>query len=394
MTTTTRSLTPPEPVTAVAPAASAGMVPIDPDVLPGLDEKARAFVDRVVELDPHGTEFAATAESIRTMGDDDIRAAAEVSNRLLQRPVQKSRKGDAAKGEKVSDSLVELRRTIEGLDPKRATGVKKVVKLVPFSRKLRNYFHRYESAQSHIDAILHALYRGQDELRRDNAALDTEKERLWGAMQRLGQYVYVADQLDRALAARISTFEDSDPERAKRLRDEVLFYARQKHQDLLTQMAVSIQAYLAIDLVRKNNLELVKGVDRATTTTVSALRTAVLVAQALANQRLVLDQITALNATTSNLVESTSAMLAANTGSINAQASSATIGIDELRKAFDNVYEAMDAVDTFKQQALVAMQSTVDALATEVTRAQPKLARVRTAGGSTGTPALSLPDVR
>jgi uncharacterized protein YaaN involved in tellurite resistance len=391
---TTVTLTPPEPVAPVAPSASTGMVPLDPDALPALDERARAFVDRVVELDPHSAEFAATAESIRTMGDDDIRAAAEVSNRLLQRPVQKSRKGEAGDGEKVSDSLIELRRTIEGLDPKQATGVKKVVKLVPFSRKLRNYFHRYESAQSHIDAILHALYRGQDELRRDNAALDQEKARLWDTMQRLGQYVYVAERLDAALAARISTVEEADAERAKRLRDDVLFYARQKHQDLLTQLAVSIQAYLAIDLVRKNNLELVKGVDRATTTTISALRTAVLVAQALANQRLVLNQITALNATTSNLVESTSAMLAQNTGSINAQASSATIGIDQLRKAFDNVYEAMDAIDTFKQQALVAMETTVEALETEVQRAQPKLDRVRDGNGAAKAPALTLPDLR
>jgi uncharacterized protein YaaN involved in tellurite resistance len=391
---TTLTLTPPEPVAPVAPSASTGMVPLDPDALPALDDKALAFVDRVVELDPRSAEFAATAESIRTMGDDDIRAAAEVSNRLLQRPVQKARKGGSGDGEKVSDSLVELRRTIEGLDPKQATGIKKVVKLVPFSRKVRNYFHRYESAQSHIDAILNALYRGQDELRRDNAALDQERARLWETMERLGQYVYVAERLDAALAARISTVEETDPERAKRLRDDVLFYARQKHQDLLTQLAVSIQAYLAIDLVRKNNLELVKGVDRATTTTISALRTAVLVAQALANQRLVLNQITALNATTSNLVESTSAMLAENTGSINAQASSATIGIEQLRKAFDNVYEAMDAIDTFKQQALVAMESTVDALETEVQRAQPKLARVRDAGGTAKVQPLALPDVR
>ena len=78
----------------------------------------------------------------------------------------------------------------------------------------------------------------------------------------------------------------------------MLFSVRQKHQDLLTQLAVSVQGYLALDVIRRNNLELIKGVDRATTTTVSALRTAVIVAQALADQKLVLDQITALNTTT------------------------------------------------------------------------------------------------
>ena len=54
---------------------------------------------------------------------------------------------------------------------------------------------------------------------------------------------------------------------------------------------MNIQGYLALDMIRKNNLELMKGVDRATTTTVAALRTAVIVAQALNNQKLVLDQI-------------------------------------------------------------------------------------------------------
>ena len=105
---TTLTLTPPEPVAPVAPSASTGMVPLDPDALPALDERARAFVDRVVELDPHSAEFAATAESIRTMGDDDIRAAAEVSNRMLERPVKTLAKSGLGEGEKVSGSLVEL----------------------------------------------------------------------------------------------------------------------------------------------------------------------------------------------------------------------------------------------------------------------------------------------
>ena len=55
------------------------------------------------------------------------------------------------------------------------------------------------------------------------------------------------------------------------IRETALFYTRQRTQDLLTQMAVTVQGYLALDLVKKNNVELVKGVDRASTTTVSAL---------------------------------------------------------------------------------------------------------------------------
>ena len=107
----------------------------------------------------------------------------------------------------------------------------------------------------------------------------------------------------------IVKLETADPDKARALKEDALFYVRQKRQDLLTQLSVVVQGYLALDLIRKNNLELIKGVERATTTTVSALRTAVIAALALGNQKLVLDQITALNTTTGNIIESTSEML-------------------------------------------------------------------------------------
>ena len=198
-------------------------------------------------------------------------------------------------------------------------------------------------------------------------------------MQRLAQYIYIAQHLDASLEAKIAALDATDAEKAKALRDDVLFYVRQKHQDLLTQMAVSIQGYLAIDLVRKNNLELIKGVDRATTTTIAALRTAVIVAQALANQKLVLDQITALNTTTSNLIESTSKLLATQSVDIQKQAASATVGIDALRSAFANIYQSMDAIDTFKVEALSAMSQTITSLQTEIDKSQEYLKRVRAA---------------
>src|SRR4029077_19800945 len=180
-----------------------------------------------------------------------------------------------------------------------------------------------------------------------------------------------------ALSARIATIETTDPERAKVLKEDMLFSVRQKNQDLLTQLAVSVQGYLALDIIRRNNLELIKGVQRATTTTISALRTAVIVAQALADQKLVLDQITALNTTTSNLIESTSELLHAQSGAINEQAASATVELSKLQAAFTNIYATMDEIDTFKVAALDTMQKTVTALSAEITKSQAYLDRVR-----------------
>jgi uncharacterized protein YaaN involved in tellurite resistance len=375
--TSTLVLAPPQSVAVVAPAKAGGMVPLDQAALPGLDQKVDDYVTSILALDPHSPAFDAKANDIRTMGDGDIRAAAETSNRLLQAPMRAMSKGDFAEGSNVSKSLLELRRTIEDLDPAQATGVKKLLGLIPFGDKLQDYFRKYENSQKQIDGILRALYSGQDELRKDNASLEQEKAHLWETMQRLGQYIYIADHLDAALVTQIQQLQATDADKAKAIQEDVLFSVRQKHQDLLTQLAVSIQGYLAMDLVRKNNLELVKGVDRATTTTVSALRTAVIVAQALSNQRLVLDQINALNVTTSNMIQSTSELLATQTVAINKQAADSTIGIDKLQAAFANVYQAMDAIDTFKLQALDSMQATITTLESEVQKSQQYVARVR-----------------
>ena len=368
----------PSPVGAIATTAAPRLAPrIDPAVVPKLEAKADTYLAALLASDARSPQFSSQADSVRTMGDKDVRAAAEVSNRMLERPVREIRSGGVSESSSVSKSLLDLRHTVEELDPSEQSFGKKLLGFLPFGDSLNDYFHRYESAQGQINAILRALYNGQDELRKDNAALNVEKQNLWDAMARLNQYIYLAERLDTRLAAAVAQLETTDPEKAQALREDVLFYVRQKHQDLLTQLAVSIQGYLAMDIIIKNNLELIKGVDRATTTTVSALRTAVIVAQALANQKLVLDQISALNTTTSNLIVSTSKMLADNSASIQTQAANATIGISQLQAAFTNIFTTLDAISTFKVQALDAMAQTVGTLQTETAKAQEYLDRSR-----------------
>ncbi|MCA0335266.1 MAG: toxic anion resistance protein [Actinobacteria bacterium] len=392
-------LTPPDQVlTLEAPAAPAPVVAtqapkmapqVQAEAIPGLDARVDTFMDALTKAAPRSPEFAQQADNVRTMGDADIRKAAETSNRLLQTPVKALKEGGIAQGSAVGKTLLELRRTVEDLDPSAVTGGRKILGIIPFGDKVVDYFRRYQSAQSQLNAILHSLRNGQDELTRDNVALNLEKTNLWAAMGRLNQYVYIAERLDTRLAARIAELELTDPEGAKALQQDVLFYVRQKHQDLLTQLAVSIQSYLAIDVIIKNNIELIKGVDRASTTTVSALRTAVIVAQALGNQKLVLEQITALNTTTSGMIQRTSEMLKDNSAAIQEQAASSTIGMAELQAAFQNIYATMDSIDTFKVKALDTMAQTIGVLETEVEKSKDYLARVH-AQDARGTQTINL----
>jgi uncharacterized protein YaaN involved in tellurite resistance len=90
----------------------------------------------------------------------------------------------------------------------------------------------------------------------------------------------------------------------------------------------------------------------------------------------VLDQITALNTTTSGMIERTSEMLRDNSVQIQQQAASATIGLPQLQAAFANIYATMDAIDTFKVEALDNMAATIGTLESEVTKSRTYLDRV------------------
>ncbi|MCG7321079.1 MULTISPECIES: toxic anion resistance protein [Arsenicicoccus] len=368
---------PPAPAPVQATQAPKMAPAVDPSAMPGLDAKVDDYLSALTGAQAKSPEFEAKAADVRTMGDAEIRKAAESSNRLLKTPVTALQKGGLSQESGVGKSLLDLRRTVEDLDPSQARGSKKFLGMIPFGDKVTDYFRRYESAQGHLDGILQALKNGQAELQQDNVALNQEKTQLWTTMGLLNQYIYVAERLDAKVAAQIAELDVTDPDKAKALREDVLFYVRQKHQDLLTQLAVSIQNYLAIDIVIKNNIELIKGVDRASTTTVSALRTAVIVAQALNNQKLVLEQITALNATTSTMIERTSELLRDNSVEIQRQAASATIGLPQLQAAFQNIYTTMDAIDSFRNEALDTMATTIGTLEGEVSKSQEYLARVR-----------------
>ncbi|MCZ8324579.1 MAG: toxic anion resistance protein [Sphingomonadaceae bacterium] len=369
----TLTLTPPDPVPVVAPAQAVGLVPLADDAKSKLELKVDAFVADLLASDANSPEFGKKVDQITNMGRKEIMAAAGMSNRFLDRPVRAMDKDSG-----VGANLAELRRTVEELDPgkqgKLSKG-RKILGIIPFGNTMKRYFQSYESAQGHIQAVLGHLASGKDELLMDNAAIDVERQKLWEAMGALEQMIHISRALDAKLEEKAADLDATDPAKAKAIRESALFYVRQRTQDLLTQMAVTVQGYLALDLVKKNNVELVKGVDRASTTTVAALRTAVTVAQAMANQRLVLQQVTALNETTAGLIDSTGTLLRDQTGKIHEMAASSTIPLETLQRAFQNIYDTMDNIDTFKVKALENMKQTVTTLSAEVEKSKGYIAR-------------------
>lgn len=335
----------------------------DPAVDPELERRAQEYADALVNLDPKDFESQEGMKlAVEDMGRGLQRQAAHRS-KMLQQPIKDlSERG--ADGGPVANALVDLKMQVEALDPNRfdfsAGWASRLLGMIPgIGTPLKRYFTKYESAQTVIDAIIRSLEEGGEQLKRDNVTLREDQLAMRELTVKLERQILLAQLLDQKLQYKLDREISADDPRQKFVKEELLFPLRQRIMDLQQQLAVNQQGVLSTAIVIGNNLELVRGVDRALNVTVSALQVAVTVALALVNQRIVLDKITALNTTTSNLIAGTAATLRTQGVAIQTQASQAMLDIDSLKSAFADINAAMDEISRFRQESLPKMAQTI-----------------------------------
>jgi uncharacterized protein YaaN involved in tellurite resistance len=268
----------------------------------------------------------------------------------------------------------------------------KILGLIPFGNKLQAYFRKFESAGSQLQTVMTQIYAARDDMGRDAAEIEQVKGKLWEAMQKLKGAIYFAEQLDTQIAARVEALKTSDPLRAKALEQEVLFYARQNLQDMQTQMAVNVNGYLSMDVLKKTSREMVNGCNRVATTGMSALAIAQTVARATGNQIQVMEMLTGVSNTIGDLVTETSRQLGNHVEKTGDFASNPLIGIQKIQEMFDNTFKAMDAMDTFRSKAIDAMGKNNQMLKEQITRSEQYLDRSRADSARAALQASALPD--
>lgn len=375
-------LTPPDPVEPVPVDRAAGLIPVADDAKVELSSQAQQFLDALNAVDPQSPDFSRIVDEALVLGEAEMRVAAQIAGRMLDRTLASVSSPNTAQ---VSTSLVELRRSVRELDPQDLTKLtgRKILGFIPGGNAAKGLLARLRAADEPVNRIVLRLRSGQDALKRDNAAIKGERQRLWDVMTKLSQDAALAAEMDEAVQRQVEILDLSDPGRAQALRADVLFGLRQRHQDLLTQLAVCAQGYMALDVVRRNNDELIKGIERAVSTTVTALRIGVAVAAALAGQREVIDQVDAVRGLTDSILQSNATLMSLQGQDIQRIASTPAVGIEAVRTSFDQIYAAIDAIDTFKARAADSMSSTVSALDAEIRRAHDHLSRVRETGEQT-----------
>ncbi|MGX7829873.1 toxic anion resistance protein [Actinokineospora sp. 24-640] len=362
------ALSPPEPVVAVPVERAAGLIPLDDTVRETAARRAEEFTGALTLLDPRSPDFHDRVDALLAVGEADMRAAAHTAHGLLDRSL------DADPG--VAASLAALRRTVVSLEPAEVPQApRKLLRVFTGSGNARKMLDRYRAAERPITFLVRELRSRQDQLRRDNAAVKGERTRLWDAMRKLTESATLARAVDEAVERQAGVLDLADPAMATALRSDVLHPVRQRHQDILTQLAVSAQGYLALDLVRRTNDELIRGIERAVGTTVSALRIALTVSAALAGQKAITAELTGLQGTTEALLRGNSALLAAQTHELAEAGAGPAVGVDAIRSAFDAIFQTIDTIDSFRASATRSMADTVSALSDELRRAHHRVQR-------------------
>ncbi len=297
-------------------------------------------------------------KAIEEFGTDIIKKSADKNSIMITRIGDLSKAGGESGA--VAKGLEELSRQMEDLDPSAVDFLKKGP-LGNLFNPVRSYFNKFKAADSVIGEIMESLEKGARTLRDDNTTLELEQAAMRDLTKQLNQKIVLGQELDDYLTEQINHQRavNGDSEKIKFIEEEILFPLRQRMIDFNQMLAVNQNGIIAMEVIRKNNYELIRSVNRAQTVTIAALNVAVTVAGALYNQKLVLEKVKILNQTTNNMIASTSRMLNTQGTEIQKQAMDSNIQVETLKEAFKETLGALDSINQYKQKALPQMKETI-----------------------------------
>lgn len=290
---------------------------------------------------------------------------------------------DLTKGGKDADNigekLLELNKQVKDLDPSGIDFTKKGF-FGSLMNPIRKYFAKYEKAEGAIANIVDSLDKSSQILQNDNVTLQNEEDYLREVTNKLLADIELGKKMDESIEAQIqkAQIDGIDEDKISFVQEEVLFPLRQRIMDMQQMIVVNQQGIVSLNVVRRNNKELIRGVRRAKNVTVSALRTGVMVASALYDQKIVMDKINILNKTTEDIIQTTSHMLKDQGAQIQKQSAETMISPEVLKQSFAEAIQAIEDVSNYKIQALPKMKESINVFSEMANDGQKVVEKIET----------------
>ena len=368
-------LTPPEVLVPLSNQSAKTAMPVAPEVRSAVEDQVDRFVAALLTEDVQSDSFRAKLDSAFALGREEVSVAASLmQGRFMARNFVGVEDSSAFK------AVREMRGHLDELNPGKDGDLfqpQKLLGFIPYGNRLQAYFRKYQSVGDQLQKSMQQLYSARDDMQRDVVELEVTRSKLWDAMQKLTGAIQFAESLDAKLFDKVETLKATDPLRAKALEQEVLFYARQNLQDMLTQQAVCTNGYLALDVLKKTGREMMNGCTRVATTGMSALAVAQTVARATGNQIKVMEMLTGVNSSIENLIAESGRQLNTHVEKTAQFAQNPMVGVEKLKEMFEQTFKAMDAMDTFRSKAVEVMGQNNTIIAAEIKRSEQYIDKVR-----------------
>ena len=232
---------------------------------------------------------------IESIGSKEIKDI-QVMSKALSTPLRDIQSTDSPSNV-ISEQLLSLKVRVDEINPGnfdlQPGFFGRMIQKVTGSSAINKYMTKFQKTSNVIESIVYSLDQGAISLQEQNIIFFDDKKRYMDSSVALTEKINILLTADTKVKAMIEA--EINPEHKKFLQEEVLFVLEQHIQDIQQTNIVSQQGVLALDILVKNNKELIKGVNRTKNVTIAALGIGATIAVGLNEQKKVLDTITAIN---------------------------------------------------------------------------------------------------
>jgi uncharacterized protein YaaN involved in tellurite resistance len=339
-------------------------------------EMVTEFISQI--RDSHTDEELSTRDIISVVGSEEVEKLGTISDVLKSERIGHIQNLEGENSD-VSTNLMSLRTEVEKINPQGVSFdhpnwlMGMVYKMIG-GTPAQKYLTKFETTEDVINGITANLNGGKLMLKEDNASFSIDKKRYIAAARSLEEKVkvlmYADTQIETAAA------NETDEYEKQFLENEVLFAIRQHIQDLQQMQAVSQQGVMALDILIKNNNELVTSVARAVNTTMPLVTIGLNIARGLANQKRVLETVNATNQMAGDMLVNNAKMMKEQGADIQKGAVSAAIEVHKIQEAMSTTLDAIKDVEEFKSNALPDMKKAILELNEANTVASAKISQL------------------
>lgn len=354
-----------------------GFTKVDEDAKKSLRDSARKSFEGIGNFDPKSEEFKKIAETISNVGVDAINAISKSTSSIIK---AKSLNDMKSNGTGMGDKLSSLRGVIVDLTPDRKpnTLFEKMVSVMSLKRvrtKLTQRFKDMQSAESFIDDIRKSLDDSCDQILKENAELEYERDNLLVVMESCEHFNFFLEEFKELVKKKMEEYSD-DPVMLRAIENQLYHPTLRRIKALTKNIAISMAGYINFDNIISSNKDLVFNVKEAKDNSLNALRIAIIVDQSLSNQKREIEKVNGLNDTVSDLIKLNAETAYNQSKEIVKMNEQAGIKTEAIMEAIEKAVNTIDLVHSSRKKANEALERDIGLMKAKIEDTKNKTEKV------------------